>query len=48
MNKRKIRKIARKFQKKVQQMVDESPGISSVSIEIGGEKIVIAQKKRKK
>ena len=39
-------KIVRKFHKKMQKIVDESNDITGISIEIGGEKHTIAEKKK--
>ncbi|KKL62608.1 hypothetical protein LCGC14_2183510 [marine sediment metagenome] len=49
MNKQKrLDNICRNFQRKMQKIVDESDGITGVSIEVGGEKHIIAEKKKDK
>lgn len=43
-----IVKTIRKFQKKIQSIVDDSHGINQISIGAGNKKYIIAKKKRKK
>ena len=45
MSKKRLDKICRKFQRKTQKVVDESDSITGISIEIGGVKTTIAEKK---
>lgn len=44
---KKIENIVRKFQREMQKLVDNNNGITSISMEAGGEKITIAEKKEK-
>lgn len=46
MGKKEIGKIARKFQRETQRIVDESRNITSISIEIDGKKITVAEKNK--
>ena len=46
--KKSIEQIARKFQRKMQKIVDDGGNVTSISIEVGGEKYVIAEKKERK
>ena len=45
--KKSIEQIARKFQRKMQKIVDDGGNVTSISIEVGDEKYVIAEKKEK-
>ena len=43
-----IEKLCRDYQRKMQKLVDKNDGITGISIEVDGEKTVIAEKKRSK
>lgn len=44
MSKKKVEKICRNFQRKMQEIVDESDDITGISIKIGGKNHIIAEK----
>ena len=46
--KKSIEQIVREYQRKMQKLVDKDDEITSISIEVGGEKYVIAEKKERK
>ena len=43
---KRIENICRNFQRKMQKIVDESDGITGVSIEVDGKKTTIAEKRK--
>ena len=45
--KKSIEQIARKFQRKMQKIVDDGGNVTSISIEVGDKKYTIAEKKHK-
>ena len=45
MNDKRIKKIRQKFRRSMQKIVDESDGITGISLVVGGKKNIIAKKK---
>ncbi|KKK67973.1 hypothetical protein LCGC14_2948710 [marine sediment metagenome] len=43
---KKIEQIVRNYQKKMQKIVDDSNDITNISIEVGGEKTTIAERRK--
>ena len=47
MSKKTIEQICRKFKKDMQKIVDKDNGVTGISIVVGREKFIIAEKKQK-